>query len=381
MNVLFLALDVDLLVPRGDAIHVREQVKFLAERGHRIDLVTATQDGMSGLGSNVHSHTAIGMDLVVVRKCRAIVRAGQAAVVYERRLSPKIAFAVSRLSRIPFVVEVNGVEEEAAMQGRPSTSPLRPLKFRVRKRMYRAAARVVAVTDRLATHTWQLYGLPSEKVVTIPNGVDLATFAPINAAQARRDLGLAGANWVVFVGNLVGWQGVDVLLRAAPRVVREQSDARFLLVGAGVLRPALETLARDLGIQPYVRFVGAVQHELVPIHIGAATVCVAPFTRRRNEGIGVSPLKVYEYLAAGRPVVASAIPGIDDMLVRSGAGRVVEPDNPEALAEALARLLTSPAECAEMGQAARAFAVAECSWARTAASLERVLVEAASWSA
>ena len=80
-------------------------------------------------------------------------------------------------------------------------------------------------------------------------------------------------------------------------------------------------------------------------------------------------------------MVASAIPGIDDMLVRSGAGRVVEPDNPEALAEALARLLTSPAECAEMGQAARAFAVAECSWARTAASLERVLVEAASRSA
>ena len=120
------------------------------------------------------------------------------------------------------------------------------------------------------------------------------------------------------------------------------------------------------------------QHELVPIHIGAATVCVAPFTRRRNEGIGVSPLKVYEYLAAGRPVVASAIPGIDDMLVRSGAGRVVEPDNPEALAEALARLLASPAECAVMGHAARAFAVAECSWARTAASLERVLVEAAS---
>ncbi len=243
MNVLFLALDVDLLVPRGDAIHVREQVKFLAERGHRIDLVTATHDGMSGLGSNVHSHTAIGTELVVIRKCRAIVRAGQAAVVYERRLSPKIAFAVSRLSRIPFVVEVNGVEEEAAMRGRPSTSPLRPLKFRVRKRMYRAAARVVAVTDRLATHTWQLYGLPSEKVVTIPNGVDLATFAPIDAAQARRDLGLAGANWVVFVGNLVGWQGVDVLLRAAPRVVREQSDARFLLVGEGVLRPALETRA------------------------------------------------------------------------------------------------------------------------------------------
>src|SRR5205823_517996 len=296
MNVLFLALDVDLLVPRGDAIHVREQVKFLAERGHRIDLVTATHDGMSGLGSNVHSHTAIG-------------------------------------------------------------------------------------TDRLATHTWQRYGLPSEKVGTIPTGVDLATFAPIDAAQARRDLGLAGANWVVFVGNLVGWQGVDVLLRAAPRVVREQSDARFLLGGAGVLRPALETLTRDLGIQPYVRFVGAMQHELVPIHIGAATVCVAPFTRYRNEGIGVSPLKVYEYLAVGRPVVASAIPGIDDMLVRSGAGRVVEPDNPEALAEALARLLASPAECAVMGHSARAFAVAECSWARTAASLERVLVEAASRSA
>src|SRR5437773_11460961 len=199
LNVLFLALDVNLTLPRGESIHVREQVKCLAERSHRIDHVTATNQKVQGLGKNVHTYAVTGTDLAVVRKCQAIARAGRANVVYERRLSPKIAFAVSRLSRIPFVVEVNGVEEEAAMQGRPSTSPLRPLKFRVRKRMYLAAARVVAVTDRLATHTWQLYGLPSEKVVTIPNGVDLATFAPINAAQARRDLGLAGANWVVFV--------------------------------------------------------------------------------------------------------------------------------------------------------------------------------------
>jgi len=192
---------------------------------------------------------------------------------------------------------------------------------------------------------------------------------------ARRRLEWPEAPWVVFVGNLVAWQGLDTLVRAAPEVI-EACGARIAIVGDGQMRSTLETLAENLGIADRVVFVGSVPYEDVPTYIGAASACVAPFTRARNEAIGLSPLKVYEYLACGRPVVASGVPGISELLQRSGAGLLVPPDDPRALAATLREVLEDPTRAREMGDRGRAFAVNECSWGRTAESVERVLKSA-----
>src|SRR2546422_1487511 len=120
MSVLFLALDVDASLDRGDAVHTRELARYLSARGNIVHLVTASAPGQAlGLPSNVRPYQRPpGGDLGVVRACTAIARQAAANVIYERRLSPKIAFAVSRLVGIPFVVEVNGTEEEADLQAR-----------------------------------------------------------------------------------------------------------------------------------------------------------------------------------------------------------------------------------------------------------------------
>ena len=374
MNILFLALDIDLSNQRGDSIHTRELARFLAARGHRVDLVTATEDGVDVRGVH-HHHRPNGGDVRIVRFCSKIASDSAANVTYERRLSPKIAFGVSRLAGLPYVVEINGIEEEAAMQGREPKSAFRRVKSRIRRRMMLKASGVVAVSALLGEVVHGKYGVPRDRISVVSNGVDTDRFRPMDPSDARGQIGWAEAPWVVFVGNLVAWQGLETLMRAAPEVM-ESRGARFAIVGDGQMRPSLETLGRTLGVSDRISFAGSVPYETVPLYIGAASTCVAPFTRMRNEAIGLSPLKVYEYFACGRPVVASGVPGITELMQRSGAGVVVPPDDPGALASALVEVLGNPAEAREMGEQGRAFAVNECSWKRTAEGVERALESA-----
>ena len=375
LHLLFLALDVDLGTQRGEAIHTRELARFLAARGIRVDLVTATPLGaVPHLGAGVFHHTRpSSSDWAQVRLCTRLAREGESHAIYERRLSPKIAFAVSRLVGIPFLVEVNGVEEEAAILGRTTRPVRRALTFPLRRRIYHAAATVIAVSDPLAALVRDLHGLPQGRVVPIPNGVDTDRFTPLEPAEARARLGLPAGLWILFVGNLVPWQGVETLLEAFRRVSMSVPEARLAIVGDGPLRGPLEGLARELQIANRVYFPGTVPHEDVPRFIGASDVCAAPFTQMRNARIGLSPLKLYEYLACGRPIVASDVPGVRELLDGSGAGILVRPDDPGALTKALVSILNDPLRARSMGVRGRGFAFDSCSWARTAERLEGLL--------
>ncbi len=374
VTVLFLALDVDLTTQRGEAIHARALARHLGARGLLVHLVTATPpSGVPNLGSGVRHWTR--PDGAVLRQaffCLDLAREVRASALYERRLSPKISYVVSRTLGIPFLIEVNGIEDEIALLGR-QLAPWHPIRFRIRGRMYRAAAAVITVSTQLSAYVGRIHGLIDQRLVTIPNGVDLDRFRPGDLSVSRASLGLLPGRWIAFVGNLVPWQGVSTLIRAFAIVLKSCPDARLVIVGDGILRESLEAVARDLGVAEHVRFAGSVPHEQIPRFIAASTICAAPFSRERNERIGLSPLKLYEYLAGGRPVVASDVPGVREVLLRSGAGITVPPDNDQALSAALVSLLDDPPRANAMGSAGRTFAVNECSWTRVAKRVDELI--------
>jgi glycosyltransferase involved in cell wall biosynthesis len=123
----------------------------------------------------------------------------------------------------------------------------------------------------------------------------------------------------------------------------------------------LET-ASDLGISEKFTFTGRIPYEQVPFYISAADVCVAPFIKERNSKIGLSALKTYEYLACGKPIVASSIPGVQDLIESSGGGISVAPEDPEELAAAIVRLLSNKEIRDSMGKKGRRYVVENHSW-------------------
>lgn len=200
----------------------------------------------------------------------------------------------------------------------------------------RHASGVIAVSAALRDKIVALVPGIADRTAVIPcAGFDPAVFGPRDQAQCRAELGIAAqGRMVLYVGNFVPIKGVDVLLNAWAKL-RARADATLVLVGDGLLRRELEEQARTLGIAAAVRFVGAVPQAQVAGWIGAADqVCLSS----HNEGM---PNVVVESLASGVPVVATAVGGLPDVIVEGENGVLVPPGEPDALAAALARGLST----------------------------------------
>lgn len=286
-------------------------------------------------------------------------------VLYSRYTPFGIAPAcASVLLGIPHVIELNGIVQEdlAAESGSRILMGL----ARVSERLHcTGAARIVAVSDGIADDVARRYGRTD--TVVVANGVNCSLFRPVEREEAARALGLSPDHqYICFVGNLASWQGVDVLLEAAPRILAAVPSARLLIVGDGDERDSLGRRANELGLLDACIFTGSVPYSDVPIYINASTICVAPFVRRRNERTGLSPLKVYEYLACARPVVASGISGVSELIGESGGGRLVPPEDTAVFAATVSELLGDEQARVSMGRAGREWVVSGHCWSHVA---------------
>ncbi len=371
MNILFLALDVDLARRRGDSVHVRELSAHLAELGHSVRLVTATRtDTESDRTFHIRRR---GSGLGQVAQGVALAHSW-ADVIYERRMSPKISWAVSTLTGIPFVVEANGVlEDEIPTLRSVATEGLSPLRTRLRGRFLRASSRIVAVSRGVRDDLVGRFRIPTKKIDVVPNGANTRVFRPLDRRSCRSDLSLpVDALVACFVGNVVSWQGVDVLVRAAALLKSELPTLITLVVGDGVSIEDARSLAARHQIADRVRFVGAVAYADVPRFINAADICVAPFRKSRK----ASPIKIFEYLACERPVVTSDVDDIGDFVKSCGGGLAVEPEDERALADAVRWLLLHPDHATNMGRSGRKAVLERRSWVQTSKRVSEILAMA-----
>jgi glycosyltransferase involved in cell wall biosynthesis len=168
---------------------------------------------------------------------------------------------------------------------------------------------------------------------------------------------------------------VTTLLRAFARVQSERPEARLLLVGDGAERERMTALARELGLGEAARFTGFVSHADVVRYVNAADVAVVPVPKMERE-MWLSPMKLFEYMAAGKAVVASAMGQIVDVVRDGENGLLVPPGDETALAEAVGRLLADESLRERLGWQAREDAVRYHSWEQYLSRLEAVLVNA-----
>ena len=222
------------------------------------------------------------------------------------------------------------------------------------KRCFQQADRIITVTKKIKDIIVERYKIPDSNIYVISNGVDPGMFSPdVKGEHILKELGWERNKIVFWLGNFKPWQGLGYLISAAPEILEKLPDTRFMIVGGGDGEKELRERAKRLGIDDKVAFIGKVEHSDVPVYISTADVCIAYFSIRGKESTDLSPLKLYEYLSCGKPVVGCNIGGVGDFLECYNCGLGVEPGKPGLLAEAVVKLLTNDKLRSEMGRNGR----------------------------
>jgi glycosyltransferase involved in cell wall biosynthesis len=382
--------DVRFPLERANGIQTVETCHAMARRGHDVDLIVRPDTHAPARDPLVYyglpPEARLRMERAPVSGPAAARRLGylafalgraigrtRADVIVTRDLGVASALLeVPRRLRPPLVYESHGyapdvaaaLPELVATATRPSARKLRRLAVREAS-VWRRADGYVTITAGLRADLEQRHGM-RERIAVVPDGVRLGPRAPDAAPRGSQAV-------VAYAGHLYAWKGVDVLLEALARM----PDARGLIVGGHAEEPDLarvKALAGRLGIGDRVTLTGMVDPGRVADLLNQADVLALPNPASAISTRFTSPLKLFEYMAAGRPIVASDLPSIREVLAHEVNALLVPPGDAAAMARAIERLLADPVLASRLARAALDV-VPEYSWDRRAERLEALFHE------
>lgn len=383
MKIAYICADpaVPVFGNRASSVHAQEMLRAMLKRGFQVDLFAANFGGAVAEEFNslrIHSIAAERRERPAERERAALAnnaairdllyrinRERQFEMIYERHALWNFAgMEFAREQDIPGVLEINApvLEESGGRHLLVDRAGAEDAAMRA----YRAATVIRCVSQQLA-HIVERHPTARGKVQVIRNAVNAERFAWAAPTLERQpDTFVIG-----FVGELRAAQGLNTLISAFQLVADALPWARLVIVGDGEEREALEreVAARDLTTR--VAFVGGVPAHEVPGWLASFDVGVAPVPQLN--GYYGSPLKVFEYMAAGLPIVASRIGQIEEVIKDGVTGVLVAPGDREALAQALYDLGEAPETRQKLAEAARAQASSTHSWE---AALTRILKHA-----
>jgi glycosyltransferase involved in cell wall biosynthesis len=317
---------------------------------------------------------ALGGDLALLRG--GLRAARNADLVYQRHARFSLAGAlIARSTGRPLFLEYNGSEAvfEASYDATPLASQLA-----VCEDAALAVATRVIVMSEVDRGNLVERGIPDERIVTNPNGVDAERFAQGGGPQIRRQLGVGDDETLFgFVGSFGPWHGAPALAEAFSRVRATNPAARLMLVGDGPDRPEVERSLAAGGALDAALLVGKVAPHHVPAYLDACDVLVSPHVPMPNgvEFFG-SPTKLFEYMAAGKAIAASRLGQIGAVLEHERTALLTTPADVASLTAALERLAGDAALRERLGSAARREALEKHSWR---ANAERVSAAYRDW--
>ncbi|MCG8606692.1 glycosyltransferase family 4 protein, partial [bacterium] len=400
---------------KGASIHLREMVTALCSAGHSVSVISPAidkekSDVWKGLangcrgsvdilslpaaerhlrlnGEIAELETFVGKKSRIRQELRNILynrtlgssaldrlRTQHVDFVYERySLFGYAGIQIARELNVPHLLEVNAplAYEQEKMRGLEM------------KTLARDSERTIfCQTDRLLAVSRPLYdyakscGVLPKSLRIMPNGVDPRHFTPNNgdggrAVRARYQL--EGKTVIGFVGTLKPWHGVESLLQAFQLVNSERTHTHLLIVGEGPARKELEQYTREHGMSKAVTFAGEVTHDEIPGYISAMEITVAPYVP--NDNFYFSPIKIFEYMAMDKPVIAGKLGQIEEIIVPGKTGILFEPGNRDQLKKALEKLVDDSQLRQSLGENARKWVVENRTWRSTAKQVVDIACE------
>lgn len=348
----------------GQEIRILGEMVALRGRGHRLGLIAQPGSEVAtraeAAGFPVHRLRMRGALDLMAAACIAglLRRAGAHLVNTHSSVDAWVAGWAARLLGLP------------VLRTRHLAIPLKPNPLAPKVYTW-MADRVVTTGEDGRRLLLERAGVAPEKVRVVSTGVDLARFDPerVDGASVRRSLGLpTGASVLGAVAVLRLHKGHIPLLQAMAGPELSERNAQLLIAGSGPMGEFLRGMARDLGIAGRVHFLG--HREDVPEILAASDVVVLPSTH--DEGV---PQVILQAFALERPVVASEVAGIRQVVAEGETGLLVPPEDPEAIGRAIVRLLEDGALARRLGEAGRALVQARYSTERMADAMEAVYRE------
>jgi len=298
-------------------------------------------------------------------------------VVFERNslYNSGIVMACKKLN-LPYVMFFDADQiAELDFMGKPLKGLLRWRASNLLRYNLDVACHIICVSENAKKHLMGTWDVPSDKLIVLPNAVDVERFKPDPSLgiQTRASLQLTGHPLLVFVGSFYQWHDISTLLKAFVIVLKAHSDARLVLVGDGVEREAMMKFSQNLGVEHAVQFTGFVSHTEVFRYVNAADIAVVPVPDMKQE-MWLSPMKLFEYMASGKAIVASAMGQIKDVIQDRQNGLLVPAGDEKALANAVKILIEDVPLRTRLGEQARNDAVQSYSWEQYFSCLESVFI-------
>lgn len=284
--------------------------------------------------------------------------AKDARLVYERLgLLQSLGQSCASRLNLPWVLETQGLMWRDASERHAVR--LIDLARRRERAAYRNCAWIVAVSQAVKDDVVDFAGVPPDKVLVVPNGVHLGRFPPVGEI-ARPPPG--DRLRIGFVGTLLPWQNLSSLLHAARASLDAGIPIELVIAGDGAEARPLRTLADELRLGPHMRFAGRIGYSEVPGFLHDIDLGFAGHRRTSGRTMYHSPLKLYEYAAAGRPFLASAFPDAREICPREASWLLFDPESPGELARSIAKAWERRQLLPGLGLELRARAEAEFSW-------------------
>ena len=339
---------------RGAAgCHIREMVKAFEKYGYIVNI-------MSPLASRSYSKVTAGSQkkyryiipqiifelfeilynfIDIIGVSFALSRKKYAAI-YERYAIFNVAGVMaSKLFRIPIILEVSFTSKTSVFPTR--TKILSPFAYLVDKFIFKNANGIIVVSSVLKENLINNFHVGQEKIIVIHNAANPDVFTPrISSAIVKAKYGLDSNKIIGFAGGFYPWHGLNLLLDAAERVLKKYPDVKFLLIGDGPMRDELKRRVEQSLLKDAVIFTGSVPHNELPNYIAAFDIGVMPDSN--NYG---SPIKIFEYMLMGKPVLAPRLRPIEEVIKNGETGILFQQKSEEELSKCIAKLLTDENLC------------------------------------